>query len=389
MTAKNPPVGEFINWQTAYVGEPPSSNKLGKRLVNTFNHLRRYRAQEYIASYSGRYDPAVNGDWESRFHIITRFPVRKSGDDAQIVISMKKWEIGRPVAGPIDLLVDWRKAYGGAVTITLSECFVPVAAVADDGINDDPSGFYTEWMEGVDGAGDTQPLTVTPVAINTNDGFQCSRLDVDNIVVHRLNVMGCPHNPMLEDDESLVSLSDVATGQVLRGWDEGNNDGTIGALCHYMDGDSSDAVTGTDSMIHNSCRPLFNTPYALGVHLNNEAAYIPIRSDAADAAMTYKVKPRNLTGGATDIACDIAVVISGDAAAELKFISNTAVDSSKIIIPAGGYANPTLITTSHAQCEGTLNVDPDGDFIEIQALSGAGNDIYIHAVSLWEPYQYR
>ncbi len=386
MTTKNPPLGEFVNWQTAYVGEVPSSNKLGKRLVKTFNHLRRYRAQEYIASYSGRYDPAVNGNWASRFHIITRFPVRDSGDDAQIVINLKRWEIGRGVAGPIDVLVDWYKAYGGALTITLRECFIPVAEVTDDGINDDPSGFYAEWMEGVDGAGDTQPLTVTPVAIGTNDGFQCSRLNVDNIVVHRLNVMGCPHNPTLEDDESLVSLSDVATGQTLRGWDEGNDDGTIGTLCHYMDGDASEQVTGTDSVIHNTSRALFNTPYALGVHLNNEAAYIPIRSDAADNAMTYKVMPRNLTGGATDIACDPAIVVSGDIGARVKFSSTTAGDTAIYTLVAGDAA-PKLRTTS--DFSSSLDIDPDGDTITIEALSGAGNDIYIHTVSLWEPPQYR
>lgn len=374
MTATNPPVGKFINWKSALVGSPASSNALGKPLVKTFNHLRRYRAMEFLASYSGRYDPAINGDWASRFHIISRFPVRNNGtSDAQIGINLKAWKIGRPVAGPINLLINWRKLLGGGVTTTLRDCFIPVAAASDDGINDKPNGIYGEWA-----------VEVTPEAIGTADGFRCSRLDVDNLVVHRLNVFGCPHDPMLDDDEALVKLSDMATGEVLRGWDQGNDDGTIGALCHYMD--------AGDSVIHNSSRALFNTTYALGIHQTGVAAHNTghLRQDSAGNAMSYRVAARNLTGNVVDdIPCDVAVVLMGDASCEVQLASVTAGDTSTITIPAGGYATPTLVTTSHAQCTGALNIDPAGDTITITGISPAGINLYVNAVSLWEPYQHR
>jgi len=367
-TITNPRVGKFINWQCAYGGELAQSSAFGAPVVSTFNHLRQWRAGEYIASYSGRCNLAINGNSSNEFHIITRFPEQAGGGDVPLIITAKKWQLGY---GAVNEVWEWYKDYTDiAADSTLYTSPATLNTVTDDTANSKAHGASREFAADVE-----------PVDIATNDGFRCSRLDVDNAMLHRLNVFGCPLAATLDEDEAVVSNLDVSAGQPLRGYVDGTDDGTVGAVAHYIDAE--------DSCIHNTARCLFQTPYAKGVHLNDEAILIPIRSDVNGVAMTYKVKPRNLTGGATDIACDIALVISGDEEAAVKFISNTAVDSSTITIPAGGYANPTLITTSHAACEGTLNIDPDGDYIEIQALSGAGNDIYIHTVSLWEPYKNR
>jgi len=366
----NPRRGPFVNRETAYGGEVALSTALGSKLVKAFNHLRRFRAGEYVASYNGRVDPAINGNHVSKFHIITRFPVQADAADVQLVATQKNWMIG--YGGGVNEKTEWRKLYGGGVTETPYDAAAPPAAVTDDTSISLPSGDYHEYEFGV-----------TPEAIGAADGFRCSRLDITNAVVHQLNVFGCPIEPDLDADAALVGLSDAAVGRVLQGYVDGTDDGTIGALVHYMD---DDGTTGVDSVIHNTCRPLFNTPYALGVHLNNEAAFIPIRSDTNDNSMTYAVEARNLTGGAGDIACDIAVVISGDAGAQIKLSSTIAVDNSTYTL-GGGDGAPILKTTS--DFSGTLNIDPGGDFITIEALSGAGNDVYIHTVSLWENYRYR
>ncbi len=359
----NPRQGPFVNRELAFGGEVALSS-LGRNLIKAFNHLRQFRAGEYIASYNGRVNPAINGNNLSRFHIITRFPVQSEADDVQIVITQKNWLIGYAA---VNEKTEWSKVFGGGVTETPYDALAPPIAVANDTSSSKPHGAYHEYE-----------MTLTPVAIGVADGFRCSRLDITNAVVHQLNVFGCPIEPNLDADEAVVSLSDAAVGRVLQGYVDGVDDGTVGALVHYLDAD--------DSVVHNTCRPLLNTPYALGVHLNNEAALIPIRRDGNNNAMTYKVKPRNLTGAAGDVACDPAIVAWGDAAAEIQFVT-TVGNSTKYTIPGGGLAVPTLITTT--DFTGKLDVDPDGDFITINALSGAGNDVYINAVSLWESYQHR
>ena len=371
----NPRKGPFVNRETAFGGELALSNSLGANLVNAWNHLRRWRAGEYIASYSGRVDPAINGDNLSKFHIITRFPEQVDGSDVQIVVTQKNWMIG--YAGAVNEKTEWRKLFGGAVTETPYDSLAPPNTITiGDTATSLPSGDYHEYE-----------FEVTPEAIGTADGFRCSRLDITNAVVHQLNVFGCPIEPDIDKASALVGLSDVAVGQTMRGFIQGTSDGTVGALIHYMD---DDGTNGVDSVVHNSCRPLFQTPYALGVHLNNEANYIPIRSDANDVSMTYKVKARNLTGNAVDdVACDPAIVISGDAGARIKMSSTTAADNVVYTIPGGGIpqAVPELKTTT--DFGDTLNIDPAGDTITIEALSGAGNDVWIQTVSLWEGYRYR
>lgn len=368
MTISNPKTGAFINWKNAYGGELARSSSFGMPCVRTFNHLRRWRSGEYVASYSGRCNVAINGNDVNRFHIITRFPVQSGGGTVPVIITSKKWKRGY---GVVVELWDWYKDYtDGAADPTLYSAAAPLIAVTtDDTANSKASGTSNE-----------RKAEVEPQGIGTNDGFRCSRLNVDNAMLHRLNVFRCPMDGTLDADQAVVYDARVSPGEALRGYVDGTDDGTLGALIHYMDGDTD----GTDSVIHNTCRPLFNTPYALGAHVTNEAGYVPIRSDANAVSMTYQVKARNLTGGAGVIPCDIAVVISGDVDAAIKFTSS--VDNSTYTLVAGDAA-PILRTTS--DFSDTLNIAAAGDEITIEALSGAGNDIYIHAVSLWEPYQHR
>ncbi len=370
MTIKTPTVGKFINWKSALVGEPAMSSAFGAPLVHTFNHLRQFRAGEYVASYSGRCNHLINGNDANKFHIITRFPVQSGAGDVPVIITAKNWKRGYAAGNET---WEWYKDYGdGAADSTPYSSGAVSASVANDTADSHANG-----------AGNEFAVDVTPVAIGTADGFRCSRLDVTNAMIHRLNVFGCPVDPDIDADEAVVRLASVSVGRPLRGYVHGTDDGTIGALIHFTD---DDGTNGTDSVIHNTCRPLFNTPYALGVHLNDEAAYIPIRSDSADNSMTYKVKARNLTGAVGDISCDVAVVISGDAGARIRMSSTTAADNTVYTL-GGGDAAPILKTTS--DFTGTLDIDPAGDEITIEALSGAGNDIYIHTVSLWENYRYR
>ena len=379
MPITNPRIGKFINWKSSYIGDPADSVRLGIPAATTFNHLRRYRAMEYLASYSGRRDPDINGNSLSEFHIISRFPVRENGGDADIIINAHNW---KKQYGAVNESWLWYKDYGDAFAtrLILKDVAAPTVG-GDDADNDYPTGAYGEWSEGVDAAGDDQSLVVTPQAIGTADGFRCSRLDVTNAVVHRLNVFGCPHEPTLSEAEALVSLSDFNVDETLRGWDDANSDdGTVGTLCHYMD--------AGDSVVHNTSRPLFNTCYALGVYQTGVAAPgASLRRDSVGNAQTYRVKPRNLTGAAGNVDCDPAIVLSGGAGAVVTLSSSIAGDSVTYTIPGGGLANPTLKTVS--DFTDALEVDPDLDYITVKGTSAGGIELHVQAVSLWEPYQYR
>jgi len=375
MTITNPPVGKFINWHTALTGDPAMSAQFGAPLVKTFNHLRRYRAMEYIASYSGRCDHTLNGNDANEFHVISRFPVRASGDDAQAIITAKLWRRGYAAGNET---WEWYKDYtDGAADDTLYS-----AGAVSNTVTEDAGIMHAH------GPGYEFAVDIEPQAINTDDGFRCSRLDVSNAMIHRLNVFGCPHDPTLEAGEALVSLSDVSVGRVLQGWDEGNDDGTIGTLCHYMDGDSSEQVTGTDSVIHNTSRALFNTAYALGVYQTGVAAPgESLRQDSDGGAQTYRVKPRNLTGSGDKVPCDPAIIVYGGAGCVVTFSSSVAVDSVSYTIPGGGLAAPTLVTVS--DFTGQLEIDDELDYVTVSGTSAGGIELYVQAVSLWEPHQYR
>jgi len=292
MTDVNQPrVGELINWETAFVGEPALAAKFGAPMVRVFQHLRQYRAGEYVASYSGRCNLGINGNNANRFHVITRFPVQAGAGVVPLIITQKNWKLDYPAA--TTELVTWYRDYGdGAADITMYSGLAPATVATPDTVNDLASGRYCEWALGEDADGDEKELSVTPVAIGTNNGFRCSRLNIDNAMVHRLNVFGCPHGPNIDEDEAVAGLADVSVGRVLQGYVHGTDDGTVGAVAHYIDAD--------DSCVHNTARPLFNTSYALGVYQTGEAAPgDSLRQDGDGGAMTYRVMPRNLTGAAT------------------------------------------------------------------------------------------
>jgi len=375
-TISQPRVGELINWETAYVGDPALAAKFGAPMVRAFQHLRQYRAGEYVGSYSGRCDLTINGNNANRFHVITRFPVQANAGVVPLTITQKNWKLDYPAA--TTELVTWYRDYGdGAADITLYTGLAAATVATPDTSNDLASGRYCEWAEGEDGAGDDKELSVTPVAIGVNDGFRCSRLNIDNAMIHRINVFGCPHSPNIDEDEAVVGLADVSVNRVLQGWDHGNDDGTVGAVAHYIDAD--------DSCIHNTCRPLFNTCYALGVYQTGVNPAESLRQDGDGGAQTYMVKPRNLTGSGDKVLCDPAIVVYGGAGAVVTFASTT--DSVTYTIPGGGLATPTLVTVSSFTDQ--LEVDDVIDYITVSGTSAGGIELYVQAVSLWEPYTLR
>jgi len=384
MPISNPRIGKLINWRQSYVGDPADSVNLGIPMAEDFNHLRRYRAMEYIASYSGRIAPFpadaadINGNHLSKFHIISRYPVRENGGAAEIVINAHNWR-HEYVAG--NETWEWYNDMGDLfATRTILKNVAASTTGGDDDANDYPSGEYGEWFDGLDATNAAKSLTITPVAIGTDDGFRCSRLDVTNAIVHRLNVMGCPHEPTLTEAEALVSSSDFSVDEVIKGWDEANaDDGTVGTVCHYLD--------AGDSVIHNSSRALFNTPYALGVYQTGVNPAESLRQDADGNAQTYRVKPRNLTGAAGNVDCDPAIVVYGGAGCVVTMSSSVAADSVSYTIPGGGLLEPTLVTVSSFTDQ--LEVDDELDYITVSGTSAGGIELFVQAVSLWEPYQHR
>jgi len=372
-----PRVGELINWETAFVGEPALASKFGAPMVRVFQHLRQYRAGEYVASYSGRCSLGINGNNANRFHVITRFPVQADEGVVPLIITQKNWKLDYPA--DTDELVTWYRDYAdGVADITMYTGLANATVVTPDTSNDLASGRYCEWAIGDDADGDEKELSVTPVAIGTNNGFRCSRLNIDNAMVHRLNVFGCPHGPNIDEDEAVVGLADVSAGRVLQGYVDGTDDGTLGAVAHYIDAD--------DSCIHNTARPLLQTCYAGGIYQTGEAAHAALRQDGDGNSMTYRVMPRNLTGAATDISCDLAIVAWGGEDTEIAFTSTTAGDTATFVMPAA-IAAPTLFTTD--DFDGQLDIDPDGDEITITGKSAGALELHVQTVSLWEPYKNR
>jgi len=71
----------------------------------------------------------------------------------------------------------------------------------------------------------------------------------------------------------------------------------------------------------------------------------------------------------------------------VTFSSSVATDSVSYTIPGGGLLEPTLVTVSSFTDQ--LEVDDELDYITVSGTSAGGIELFVQAVSLWEPYQHR
>jgi len=375
-TIKNPPDGKFLNWRHCQTGEPALA-AWARKAQQTFNHLRSWRTgADYVACYIGRPDEDTNGDptngTTSRYHVITAFPVRADAGDQDLLIRAQLWRWGFDDGGtPASPLLETWDFYKDATDVApdVSKGYATeTTAVTNDGYTDAPHGDVRRIL-----------VHVAPVSTATDEGFRMSRLDVENAMVANLSIWAVPTSSVLDLDQAIVRESDIAAGRAIMGFADGATDQkSLGALTHYID--------SGDSVIHASRRCLFQQCYPIGAWAEDTAAYAHIRAESVTGGAngsTYKVKPRNLNSGVGSIVADIALCLTASDGAKIRLTSS--VDSW--VYTSGGDTD-ALITSEDGVSPNATNgilIAPGGDYIQVETLTGAGKDLLLQTISLWEP----
>ena len=374
-TITNPHFVQAINERLCRTGMPVRGDVLAKAWY-TVQCLRNWRMGDFVANYFGRDSESDNGDptagTTSSYYIITGFPVRASGGAHKLGVVARLWKRGFDTGGGTPLpqteLWEWYKDKADASGDTLYSAPTPTTAATGSSIQ------YTD--------GATREFFVDVTPTTSNDGFRASKLTSAYALVHSLGVFGAPAALDLDEDQAIVTLSDIAPGQTVRGYDGGVGD-SLGALVHYTNSGAADSAVAC------SRRCLLQTPYPIGAWADGTTSWTPIRQDsvssAPQSAQTYKVKPRKLAEGATaDLDCDVALVITADAGAQIRLSSATAGDTWTYT--CGTDAAKLVTTGAGTGAAGSgLAIDPDGDYVTVETLCGTGKTLQLHAVSLWEP----
>ncbi len=359
----NPSKGKFVNPQLCYTGTPARSATHLQPAWNTFQYLRGYGALQYVASYIGRPVIDDNGNEDADFYVITGFPekVGTTTTTRDLFLYLLGWS-NTNLAGNETIV--WHDVVGDAGV-----------SLYDTGCADSQTDTAAT---GPTGAVHAHNVTVTPVAIGTDDGFKMSHVDCDNILPACLLVAGAPATSTLDADQAVTPLTQFEVHSPLRGIDEStapDDFGNIGALAYYQNTD--------DSVAHNSRSCMMQVCYPVGNYAEDTVAYTDTRADGTPSDYTYKLMPRQGLWTTSDVSCDLALCISGDNGAKIK-LSTTVAGDSWIYTLAGG-CNKTLIVGSDGDGDAKLDVRVAGDYLKIESLTEEGNDLTIHTVSIWEP----
>lgn len=368
--------GRFANSELCCAGEIPDQS-VGVAIQRASIHARLWE-QNLIAIYSGRADTTANGNpgpTARSFYIITSSPPRAdtSAPMRQLLIAGRLW---RYVTGGVFTRTwTWDPDPLGtpAVDALMTETSLPGPITGDQQTSLPTGGSYMF------------PVTeghcrYTPGAAATDEGFVVGALAVNYAMFAGLSVWTMPIDPITNSQGLGLAQANFVAGETLRGYD--SDAGT--SVARLVDAQD---LYANDSMIANTRRCLFQTPYPLGLFGDGDAAgvltWANSRENSAGNPTTYLVYPRNLRGGAADIECLPALVVdAAPAGTKIAFSSTVAGDTWEWT--SGGVATPALITASDG-ATASLAVDPAGDKINIRIYASTSNPVLIKTVSLWEP----
>jgi hypothetical protein len=359
--------GEWINWKEGYVGAPPSSTQFGQKAQRVWSWLSQWRHGEYVASYSGRPEMAINGNGSNDFHIILFSPEKADTGNVtrQLGCYIKLWDHSFAGVGALD--ADWHDPFGAAGTAVWDLTAWPVTT--NDTYGDAPQGPEAFLYEG---------MTYTPTV--ATDFCRHSKLVINNAMVACMSIFEMPE-PDLTAANLQVKLGDVGVGEVIRGFDTtlGNS---LGALIE-LGGDCDD---GDESLERNTRRTLFQTCYPVGVYQANTGGWESHRADSNGVAFRYRIQTRNLRGLAAGTATTFpAFVITADAGVDVRYVAGSG-DIWSYTVPGGGVTDQLVTYSDGAGVAGAgLEVDNDAiDYVDIQVDAGVAEESQLQTVALFE-----
>jgi hypothetical protein len=206
------------------------------------------------------------------------------------------------------------------------------------------------------------------------EGFKLSKLTITYCYLAALSLYTLPADVITDQNMYFVRPKNFVTYESLRGATSVDPNTSVGRLWWNLE--------QGESVVQNSSKCLFQTPYPTGGYVGSAGSLAPFQADSAGNALKYRVRPRGLTGTTTvqtDIACVVNTMAAGD---KIQFASSTAGDTWTYTA-SSAIATPRVITTAHGVgvAGSGLAVNSLLDDVTVKAQ---GADVHVNTISLWE-----
>lgn len=377
----------YVYPDTGFIAKPALSEATGQATQKIWSYLTQWHANSIAFQYTGPPDPEINGAiywadvdgdpihrqgyiFKSEFYVIFKTANKKDDGTRKLGMTFIGWNT-REVC-PIndetlqDPYMKWTPDY--LLPLAFEEIInQPASNENDNATYGDEAGPSYTFHEARPGTFRYNP---------NNGGYRCGILTVEQIMVANLMIWETP-SLKFSDDNAECTPSDVSRGEIIRGYNT-TDMASFGGLIHMMG-------TGEDdqhSSIENTTRrTLFQWGHPVCI-------YIAPGTTAQNifGHFTIPVKVRNLTETTltSQVTHPAMVIKGGGPNSSITFTSTFAGanNTATYNLPAA-IGNWQLI--EHLNFGNNLNVKrSDMDYITITATTGAGEELQIKTVALFE-----
>ena len=344
-----------------YTGLQPSI-VTGEAMRSTFLNLMNWKQNGQVLNYSGRYDPAVNGAYDSYFYIVTPWE-----DNIDAAVTTRKIGIEAQC---------WNRTTTGASSTTTfnptwntvdifdADRTIPTVATQDDEIP--PYGEYFKALLDYD---------------NTNvvNGYTYNTLYIPKVSVASVCAYTLPDFSQTTEQAYRLASGNFGIGQTLRG--EIHN--SVGTMSQYLNNRS--ATTG-ECLVGNTRRCLFQWAHPAGYQYDGGGEGSLTYTDAWNDTLgnfKFKVKGRNLRGRAafTTANTDVCMITRHDEDCAIRLTSAQTADTYTKTFTG------TQAVLKFNVTKAALIIDPTGDEITVEVLASSSKKCEIKSLSLWEDGQ--
>lgn len=370
----------------------------GQDVLSARNFLLYYRQQGPIFTFSGPPDTdtlnlltmtgshsGLNLDVDIKlgtYYIINRVPPTNCDIDRKYLLSFTEW---LSTETDNDKTIKWYKDYTSvsySVTLMISRM--------NDALPCCQSYLPLDRAWWTTGAVDTSylvylaPRRVGPLDLSmsykpdANGGFVCGKISTTGIQMAALSIIAMPENIYLQDERAEMNAYNIASGEIIQGYDPDAKVHSLGKIIHDMGND----LAGYDAdTIEAITRPVyFQWGHPVGVWLSNTTGH-----DNVFGSFTFRIWDRNIRrNGSGYTYATPAFVIKGTQGAEIKYES-VKTGSSYTKVLGAGVTSAKLYYAGDESFKVFDRSDGTGyDDIIITAKAATANDeIIIYTVGLF------